>query len=44
METNLDHLKEELEALIDMSEEEARETYKVDYKAEAVAYIVDYWI
>lgn len=44
MRTNIDHLKEELSALIDMSEEEACQKYNVANKAEAIQYIVDYWI
>lgn len=42
--TNIDRLKEELAALVEMSEAEACRQYKVDDKAEAVPYIVDYWI
>lgn len=44
METNIDHLKEELASLVEMPEEEACQKYNVDNKAEAVQYIVDYWI
>lgn len=41
--TDIDRLKEELVALVEMSETEACRKYKVDHKAEAVPYIVDYW-
>lgn len=44
METNIDRMKEELTALVNMPEEEACQTYNVDYKEEAIPYIVDYWI
>lgn len=44
MRTNIDHLKEELAALVEMPEEKACQKYNVDNKAEAVQYIVDYWI
>lgn len=37
-------MNNELAALADMSEAEACEIYKVDYKAEAIQYIVDYWM
>lgn len=42
--TNIDRLKEELAALVEMSETEACRQYNVEHKAEAVPYIVDYWI
>lgn len=40
--TNEDNMNNEL-ALAAMSEAEACEIYNVDYKDEAIQYIVDYW-
>lgn len=41
--SNEQNLTAELAALALMTEEEACETYNVDYKEEAIQYIVDYW-
>lgn len=41
--TNIDNMNNELEALATMSETEACNVYNVDYKAEAIQYIVEYW-
>lgn len=42
--TNIDYMNEELTALEIMSEAEACKVYNVDYKEEAIQYIVDYWM
>lgn len=42
--TNIDNMNNELEALEEMSEAEACKLYNVDYKDEAIQYIVDYWM
>lgn len=41
--TNEDYMNTELAALEAMSEAEACKVYKVDYKEEAIQYIIDYW-
>lgn len=41
--TNEDYMNEELAELAAMTEAEACKLYNVDYKAEAIQYIVDYW-
>lgn len=41
--TNIDNMNNELAALAAMSEVEACKIYNVDYKDEAIQYIVDYW-
>ncbi len=41
--TNEDYMNEELAALEAMSDSEACKIYNVDYKYEAIKYIVDYW-
>ena len=41
--TNIDNMNNELAALAAMSEAEACKLYNVDYKDEAIQYIVDYW-
>lgn len=41
--TNEDNMNNELASLESMSEAEACKVYNVDYKAEAIQYIVDYW-
>lgn len=41
--TNEDNMNNELEALAAMTEA-ACKVYNVDYKAEAIQYIVDYWM
>lgn len=41
--TNEDNMNNELAALAAMSETEACKFYNVDYKDEAIQYIVDYW-
>lgn len=40
---NEDNMNNELEALATMAEAEACKLYNVDYKDEAIQYIVDYW-
>ena len=42
--TNEDYMNNELAALAAMNEAEACKVYNVDYKAEAIQYIVDYLI
>lgn len=42
--TNEDYMNNELSELEAMTEAEACKVYNVDYKAEAIQYIVDYWI
>lgn len=44
MNNRIEQMKAELEALVNMSEEDACKEYNVDYKAEAVQYIIDFWI
>lgn len=41
--TNEDNMNNELESLVAMTEAEACKIYNVDYKDEAIQYIVDYW-
>lgn len=41
--TNEDYMNNELSELEAMTEAEACIVYNVDYKAEAIQYIVDYW-
>ena len=41
--TSIDNMNNELAALAAMSEAEACKLYNVDYKDEAIQYIVDYW-
>ena len=41
--TNIDNMNNELAALAAMSEAGACKFYNVDYKDEAIQYIVDYW-
>ena len=41
--TNEDNMNNELESLAAMTEAEACKFYNVDYKDEAIQYIVDYW-
>ena len=41
--TNEDNMNNELAALAAMTEVEACKLYNVDYKDEAIQYIVDYW-
>ena len=41
--TNKDNMNNELESLAAMTEAEACKLYNVDYKDEAIQYIVDYW-
>lgn len=41
--TNIDNMNNELTSLESMSETEACNIYNVDYKDEAIQYIVDYW-
>lgn len=41
--TNEDNLNNELSSLESLSETEACQIYNVDYKAEAIHYIVEYW-
>lgn len=41
--TNEDNMNNELESLAAMTEAEACKLYNVDYKDEAIQYIVDYW-
>lgn len=42
--TNEDHMNEELARFEAMSEEDACKEYNVDFKEEAIPYIVDYWM
>lgn len=42
--THEDYMNNELAALETMSEAEACKVYNVDYKEEAIQYIVDYWM
>lgn len=44
MSNKIEQMKAEIEALVNMTEEDACKKYNVDYKAEAVQYIVDYWM
>lgn len=41
--TNEDYMNNELAALATMTEAEACKLYNVDFKDEAIQYIVDYW-
>lgn len=42
--TTIDNMNTELAALEAMSEAKACKVYNVDYKDEAIQYIVDYWM
>lgn len=42
--TNEDYMNNELAKLEAMTEEEACKVYNMDYKEEAILYIVDYWM
>lgn len=42
--TNTDNMNNELASLESMSETEACKLYNVDFKDEAIQYIVDYWM
>lgn len=42
--TNEDYMNNELAALDAMTEDEACKEYNVDYKDEAIQYIIDYWM
>ena len=44
MKNKIEQMKSEIEALVNMTEEEACRVYNVDSKVEAVQYIVDYWM
>ena len=44
MSNKIELMKAEIEALVSMTEEDACKEYNVDSKAEAVQYIVDYWV
>ena len=44
MSNKIELMKAEIEALVSMTEEEACKEYNGDSKAEAVQYIVDYWV
>jgi hypothetical protein len=41
--TDIDNMNNEIESLVAMTEAEACKLYNVDYKNEAIQYIVDYW-
>lgn len=42
--TNIDNMNNELAELEAMTEDEACKLYNVDFKDEAIQYIVDYWM
>ena len=44
MSNKIELMKAEIETLVSMTEEDACKEYNVDSKAEAVQYIVDYWV
>lgn len=44
MSNRIEQMKAKIEALVNMTEEDACKEYNVDNKAEVVQYIVDYWV